>query len=178
MNYLISMSTNNLPRRRRRIQDGQLYLCPDGAVNIADCEPAGTDTPDGSGSSTTAGSYNCTNDQYLRALAPGKYEGVTANYLSFNTDQATPHFRTRAKLLEACTGGKINFAEAGDIAADPIADLGSSSSPIGKELHDAYLMIYSFTSEASNLGLLETLNDRISESTELLKYNDIYPKVS
>lgn len=167
--------SNNLPRHRR-IQDGQLYLCPDGAVNITDCEPTG-DTPDGSGSST-AGSYNCTNDQYLQALTPGKHEGVVANYLSFNTDQATPHFRTRAKLLEACTGGIINFAEARDIAADPIADLGSSSSPIGKELHDAYLMIYSFTSEASNLGLLETLNDRISESTELLQYNDIYPKVS
>jgi hypothetical protein len=164
------MSNNLL---RRRIQDGQLYLCPDGAVTIAECEPEGPPLPSGN-----ATSYNCTNDPYLQALTPGKYENVVANYLSFNTDQATPHFRTRAKLLEACTGGKIKFEEATDIAADPIQDLGSSSSPIGKEIYDAYLMIYSFTSEASNLGLLETLNDRISESTELLKYNDIYPKVS
>ena len=164
------MSNNLL---RRRIQDGQLYLCPDGAVTIAECEPEGPPSP-----SVNTTSYNCTNDPYLQALTPGKYENVVANYLSFNTDQATPHFRTRAKLLEACTGGKIKFEEATDIAADPIQDLGSSSSPIGKEIYDAYLMIYSFTSEASNLGLLETLNDRISESTELLKYNDIYPKVS
>mmetsp|Transcript_5419 Transcript_5419/g.7092 ORF Transcript_5419/g.7092 Transcript_5419/m.7092 type:complete len:986 (+) Transcript_5419:173-3130(+) len=120
--------------------------------------------------------YNCTNDAYLQSFTPGKYAGVSANYLSFNTAQATPHFVARAKLFEACTGGKINFAEAMDIAEDPIKDIGSASA-IGSELHDAYLMIYSFTSEASSLGLFETLNDRISETNALLRYEDIFPKV-
>lgn len=161
----------------RRAQDmaggGQLWLCPDDANVIADCQPWSNET---AVQAPSTEGYNCTNDEYLEALTPGKYQGVVANYLSFNTDQATPHFRDRAKLLEACTGGKINFNEAVDVAADPIADLGSSLS-IGAELYDAYLMIYSFTSEASNLGLLETLNDRIIESNTLLKYEDIYPKV-
>ena len=126
---------------------------------------------------STATKYDCTNDEYLQSFPPGKYAGVTANYLSFNTAQATPHFVDRAKLFEACTGGTINFAEATDIAEDPIKDLGSAGSN-GAELHDAYLMIYSFTSEASSLGLLETMNDRISGSANtLLKYEDIFPKV-
>ena len=120
--------------------------------------------------------YNCTNDEYLQTLEPGKYSGVVANYLSFNTDISSPHFRTRAALLEGCTGGKIIFAEANDIAEDPIKDIGTSMS-VGSELYDAYLMIYSFTSEASSLGLLETLNDRIRASNQLLKYEDMYPKV-
>ena len=120
--------------------------------------------------------YNCTNDEYLQSFTPGQYEGITANYLSFNTDQSTGHFRSRAELFTKCTGGIINFAEANDIAEDPIKDIGSASAT-GAELYDAYLMIYSFTSEASSLGLLETLNDRISTSNTLLKYEDMFPKV-
>ena len=120
--------------------------------------------------------YNCTNDEYLQSFTPGQYEGITANYLSFNTDQSTGHFRARAELFTKCTGGIINFAEANDIAEDPIKDIGSASAT-GAELYDAYLMIYSFTSEASSLGLLETLNDRISTSNTLLKYEDMFPKV-
>lgn len=120
--------------------------------------------------------YNCTADEYLQSMTPGKYKGVVANYLSFNTAQSTGHFVDRAKLFEKCTGGLINFAEATDIAEDPIKDVGSAGA-IGSELHDGYLMIYSFTSEASSLGLLETLNDRIRESNNVLKYEDIFPKV-
>jgi hypothetical protein len=71
----------------------------------------------------------------------GVYLGVAAKYLSFNTDQSTPHFRTRAKLFEGCTGGTIVFSDANDIAVDPVLDLGSKNNP-GAELHDAYLMIY------------------------------------
>lgn len=119
--------------------------------------------------------YNCTHDDYLKTFTPGQYAGVKANYLSFNTGQATPHFVDRAKLFEECTGGEINFEEADDIAVDPILDIGSTAKP-GTELYDAYLMIYSFTSEASNLGLLETLNDRI-QGNDFVKYEDIFPKV-
>ena len=54
--------------------------------------------------------YNCSLPG-LDYLTPGQYEGVTANYLSFNTDVATPHYRTRAKEIEACTGGTIQFTE-------------------------------------------------------------------
>jgi len=120
--------------------------------------------------------YNCTHDDYLATFTPGQYEGAVANYLSFNTAQSTGHFVERAKLFEDCTGGKIIFSEAQDIAEDPINDIGSASA-VGTELYDAYLMIYSFTSEASSLGLLETLNDRISQSNTLLKYEDMFPKV-
>ena len=161
-------------RRRAQVEPGA-QLCPAEILSeevIAECKEwetiqADTDTPM---------NYNCTNDEYLKTFTPGKYSGVVANYLSFNTNQSTPHFVTRAKLLENCTGGKINFAEATDIAEDPIKDIGSSMS-VGSELHDAYLMIYSFTSEASSLGLLETLNDRIRASNNLLNYEDMYPKV-
>ena len=160
--------------RRPQVEPGA-QLCPAEILSeevIAECKEwetiqADTDTPT---------NYNCTNDEYLKTFTPGKYSGVVANYLSFNTNQSTPHFVTRAKLLENCTGGKINFAEATDIAEDPIKDIGSSMS-VGSELHDAYLMIYSFTSEASSLGLLETLNDRIRASNNLLNYEDMYPKV-
>ncbi len=126
--------------------------------------------------STEQTKYNCDHDDYLRTFSPGQYQGVVANYLSFNTAQSTGHFLDRARLFEECTGGIINFAEATDIAEDPIKDIGSASST-GAELYDAYLMIYSFTSEASSLGLLETLNDRIRSSNSLLKYEDIFPKV-
>jgi hypothetical protein len=120
--------------------------------------------------------YNCTNDEYLKALTPGKHSSVVAIYLSFNTKISTPHFLTRAKLLINCTGGKINFADATNIAEDPIKDIGSSMS-VGLELHNAYLMIHSFTSKASSLGLLETLNNCIRANNNLLNYEDIYPKV-
>lgn len=120
--------------------------------------------------------YNCSSDSYLSSLTPGKYAGITANYLSFNTGQATPHFKERAQMLTRCTGGEILFTEATDIAVDPINDIGSASA-IGAELYDAYLMIYSFTSEASSLGLFETLNDRIREKTVQLEYEDMFPRV-
>ena len=38
-------------------------------------------------------------------------------------------------------------------------------------------MIYSFISEASSLGLLEILNDRIRPSNSLLKYEDVFLKI-
>ena len=126
--------------------------------------------------SNVSSSYDCSADEYLSSLPPGKYAGVSANYLSFNTDQATPHFRRRATMLTKCTGGTIKFAEAQDIAEDPIKDIGSASA-VGAEIYDAYLMIYSFTSEASGLGLFESLNDRIRENSERLQYEDIFPKV-
>ncbi|OEU16161.1 hypothetical protein FRACYDRAFT_238749 [Fragilariopsis cylindrus CCMP1102] len=75
------------------------------------------------------------------------------------------------------TGSTINFAEATDFAEDPIKDIGSASSIIGAELYDACLMIYSSISEASSLGVLETLNDHICPSNSLLKYEDIFLKV-
>jgi len=134
-------------------------------------------TPNSDAAATASGkSYDCEGDEYLRSLAPGKHEGVVANYLSFNTAQSTGHFVDRARLFERCTGGVINFAEANDVAEDPIKDIGTKSST-GSELYDAYIMMYSFTSEASSLGLLETLNDRIRDSNRLLKYEDIFPKV-
>jgi hypothetical protein len=126
--------------------------------------------------SAESSKYNCSADAYLSSLTPGKYAGITANYLSFNTDQATPHFRERAEMLTRCTGGDIIFSEAEDVAIDPINDIGSANA-VGAEIYDAYLMIYSFTSEASSLGLLETLNDRIREKTVELEYEDIFPKV-
>ena len=164
-------------RRRAQVETGA-QLCPAAILSedvIAECKEWETiqsdETP-----TDPATKYNCTNDEYLKTFTPGKYAGVEANYLSFNTKQSTPHFLTRAELLKNCTGGKINFAEANDIAEDPIKDIGSSMS-VGSELHDAYLMIYSFTSEASSLGLLETLNDRIRANNNLLNYEDMYPKV-
>ena len=62
--------------------------------------------------------YNCTNDKYLESLQPGQYQGIVASYLSFNTDVAISHFRTRATLFEQCTGGKIQFAEGNDISGE------------------------------------------------------------
>jgi len=120
--------------------------------------------------------YNCTADSYLSSLTPGKYAGLTANYLSFNTEQAFPHFPERAEMLTRCTGGTIIFSEASDIAVDPITDIGSADA-VGAEIYDAYVMIYSFTREASSLGLLETLNERIRENTVNLQYEDMFPKV-
>lgn len=125
---------------------------------------------------TESSKYNCSADAYLSSLTPGKYAGITANYLSFNTAQATPHFKERAEMLTRCTGGTIIFSEAEDVAVDPINDIGSANA-VGAEIYDAYLMIYSFTSEASSLGLFETLNDRIREKTVELQYEDIFPKV-
>eukprot|EP00804_Cyclotella_cryptica_P020261 CCRYP_015874-RB/>CCRYP_015874-RB protein AED:0.14 eAED:0.15 QI:553/0.71/0.62/1/0.85/0.75/8/0/1009 len=126
--------------------------------------------------SSESSKYNCSADAFLASLTPGKYAGVTANYLSFNTEVATPHYPRRAEMLTRCTGGTIVFSEAEDVAVDPINDIGSASAT-GAELYDAYLMIYSFTSEASSLGLFETLNDRIREKTTQLQYEDIFPKV-
>jgi len=166
--------TTDSSHRLAQVKPGA-QLCPAEILSeevIAECKEWETIQAD----SDTPTNYNCTNDEYLKTFTPGKYSGVVANYLSFNTKQSTPHFVTRAKLLENCSGGKINFAEATDIAEDPIKDIGSSMS-VGSELHDAYLMIYSFTSEASSLGLLETLNDRIRASNNLLNYEDMYPKV-
>lgn len=79
-------------------------------------------------------------------------------------------------MLTRCTGGTIIFSEASDIAVDPITDIGSADA-VGAEIYDAYVMIYSFTREASSLGLLETLNERIRENTVNLQYEDMFPKV-
>jgi hypothetical protein len=49
-------------------------------------------------------SYNCSLPG-LELVEPGKFEGVTANYLSFNTQGSTPNFPIRALEFEAF--GKI-----------------------------------------------------------------------
>ncbi|KAL7516874.1 hypothetical protein ACHAWX_002366, partial [Stephanocyclus meneghinianus] len=126
--------------------------------------------------SSESSKYNCSGDEFLASLTPGKHAGVTAKYLSFNTKVATPHYPLRAEMLTRCTGGTIVFSEAEDIAVDPIKDIGSASS-VGEELYDAYLMSYSFYTEASGLGLFETLNERIREKATMLQYADIFPKV-
>lgn len=119
--------------------------------------------------------YNCSLPG-LEDLTPGKYEGIQVNYLSFTTEISSPNLPVRAKELEACTGGKIAFAEAQNVWEDPLADLGSGSVK-GFELYDGYFMSYSHFPEASARGLAETLNERIRESNDRLKWEDVYPKV-
>lgn len=112
----------------------------------------------------------------LEGLTPGKYEGVQVNYLSFATNTSSPNLPKRAKELEKCTGGKIAFAEAQNVWEDPLADLGSGEVK-GFELYDGYFMSYSHFPEASARGLAETLNERIRNSNERLKWEDVLPKV-
>jgi hypothetical protein len=112
----------------------------------------------------------------LSHFQPGKYEGVSANYLSFATNVSSHMFPIRAQEFGACTGGRILFSDAANIFEDPITDLGSKASG-GVELFDGYLMSYSHFPEASYLGLLEHLNQRIRKSEEQLQYQDILPKV-
>jgi hypothetical protein len=123
-----------------------------------------------------ASQFNCSQDDFLNKLEPGLYRNLTAQFYSFNTDQAFSHFYDRAEKFHECTGGTIKITDAKDIAVDPILDLGSMAKP-GVEMYDGYLMIYSFTSEASSLGLFETLNERIIDKNDLLEYEDIFPKV-
>lgn len=104
------------------------------------------------------------------------YEGVSANYLSFATETASPNLPVRALEFEACTGGTIVFAEAGNVWEDPITDLGSKTAA-GIELYDGYFMSYSHFPEASALHLAEHLNDRIRSSNARLKWEDVLPKV-
>lgn len=120
--------------------------------------------------------YNCSHEDYFKDFEPGQYRNLTAQFYSFNTEQAFRHFYDRAEKFHNCTGGTIKITDAKDIAVDPILDLGSMAKP-GVEMYDGYLMIYSFTSEASSLGLFETLNDRIIDQNELLEYEGIFPKV-
>lgn len=119
--------------------------------------------------------YNCTYPGLSESLR-GKHAGITANYLSFATEISSPHFVQRAREFEACTGGNIIFSEANNVFEDTTRDLGTRTSR-GSELYDAYLTIYSLTAEASSLGLIETLNERIRTDNQRLKYQDILPMV-
>lgn len=120
--------------------------------------------------------YNCTSNPGLQSLTPGMYAGVKANYLSYLTSTSSPNFPVRAKEFEACTGGKIAFAEADNVWEDPIADLGTRTAR-GAEFYDAYFMSYSHFPEASALDLAETLNARVREDNDRLKWEDVLPQV-
>jgi hypothetical protein len=123
--------------------------------------------------------YDCSHDSYLASLVPpGKYKNVTGTYLSHSPHLTTPHYLTRLQRFSNCTGGTIHIVSSTDISNDALVDLGSFTS-IGTELYDAYLMQYSTSTEASFLGLLETLNERIKTISNplLLQYEDIFPKV-
>jgi len=119
--------------------------------------------------------YDCTLPG-LEGFTPGRYAGIKVNYLSFATETSSPNMPVRAAELEACTGGRIAFAEAENVWEDPLADLGSGETK-GFELYDGYFMSYSHFPEASALGLAETLNERIRESNERLQWEDVLPKV-
>lgn len=112
----------------------------------------------------------------LSSFEPGMYEGVDVNYLSFATNTSSPNLRKRALEFQSCTGGRIVFAEANNVWEDPILDLGTSTAA-GQEVYDGYFMSYSHFPEASALGLAEHLQDRISESNDLLEWEDVLPKV-
>ena len=112
-------------------------------------------------------SYNCSLPG-LEGFIPGQYEGVTANYLSFNTEKSSPGMVLRAKEFESCTGGRVIFSEANNIFEDPVKDLGTKNVR-GAELYDAYFMSYSHFPEVSALGLAEPLNDRIRKDNDRLK---------
>jgi Bacterial extracellular solute-binding protein len=112
----------------------------------------------------------------LQDFTPGQYQGIVANYLSHQTERSSPHFPVRAAEFEACTGGKILFSESYSIWDDPIADLGTKTTP-GSEIYDGYLMSNSHFPELSQLGLLEHLNDRIRKDNAKLKWEDVMPKV-
>ena len=92
--------------------------------------------------SPSAKVYNCSLPGLTDFVPGGQYEGVTANYLSHVTQTSSPSFPLRAKEFEACTGGKIFFSESVDIFQDPVADIGTSTTP-GAEVYDAYFMSYS-----------------------------------
>jgi len=119
--------------------------------------------------------YNCSLPG-LETLTPGSHAGVQANYLSFNTQRSSPNFVVRAAEFEACTGGTLIFSEAADIFEDPLRDLGTTSSR-GSEVYDGYFMAYSHFPELSQLGLVETLNERIRRDNMRLKWEDVQPKV-
>ncbi|KAK3238909.1 hypothetical protein CYMTET_51119 [Cymbomonas tetramitiformis] len=104
----------------------------------------------------------------------GRYAGKTARYLSFNTAVSTPNLLVRRDEFIACTGGEIFFGEASDVFTDPLEDLGTQSVE-GTNLYDGYLISYSHFPEASALGKLETLNERIEKSN--LGWFDVYPMV-
>eukprot|EP00977_Amphora_coffeiformis_P029692 scaffold42408_cov176-Amphora_coffeaeformis.AAC.1 len=120
-------------------------------------------------------SYNCSLPG-LQGLTPGQYEGITANYLSSVTNVSSPNFPIRAEEFRACTGGRIIFSEATNVWEDPVIDLGTKTTR-GAELYDGYFMSYSLFPEVSALGLAETLNDRIREDNDRLKWEDIFPQV-
>lgn len=71
--------------------------------------------------------YNCSLPG-LTELTPGMYEGVNANFLGFATEISSPNFPHRAKEFEACTGGRVVFADAQNIWEDPVHDLGTKRS--------------------------------------------------
>ena len=69
-------------------------------------------------------SYDCSLPG-METFAPGQYEGITVNYLSFVTETSSPNMVIRAKEFEACTGGKVLFSEAQNVWEDPVTDLGT-----------------------------------------------------
>jgi len=119
--------------------------------------------------------YNCSLPG-LETLTPGGYANVKVNYLSYATNRSSPNFPLRAQEFEACTGGKISFAEAGNVWEDPVQDLGTKTSR-GSEVYDGYFMSYSHFPEVSALGLAEHLNERIRQDNGKLKWEDVLPKV-
>ncbi|CAK9074987.1 unnamed protein product [Durusdinium trenchii] len=120
-------------------------------------------------------SYNCSLPG-LQLFAPGQYQGLQANYLSFATLTSSPNFLSRAEEFEACTGGSIVFAEAQNIWEDPIKDMGTKEQR-GNDIYHAYFMSYSHFPEASALGLAESLEDRLAASNAELKWETTFPKV-
>lgn len=127
------------------------------------------------GSIDTSSDYNCSIPG-LEHVVPGMYEGVSANYLTFATDRSSPSMRIRAEQFEACTGGRVVFAEAQNIWEDPVKDLGTRTSR-GSELYDGYFMSYSHFPEVLALGLVESLNERIRRDNAQLKWEDVLPQV-
>lgn len=126
-------------------------------------------------SSGSAKQYNCSLPG-LEEFSGGEYEGIQANYLSYNTEVAYPFFPERAKEFERCTGGRVVFSEAQNAFQDPIEDLGTLDNR-GSEVYDGYLMSYSFFPEASALKLAEPLNERIRKDNARLKWEDMLPAI-
>lgn len=120
-------------------------------------------------------SFNCSYPG-LEYLSPGKYRGLTANYLSFATETSSPNFIPRAREFEECTGGKISFSEASNIWEDPIRDLAPQEKN-GLGIYHAYFMSYSHFPEASYADMAESITRRVELHNTHLKWENIFPKV-
>ena len=164
-------------------QEGDTMMVPlndeicsvDLAATCSVCCDAPATATAASPNETTEQQYNCSLPG-LQELIPGKYVNIKANYLSFNTDRSSPNMKIRAREFEKCTGGRIVFSEAQNVWEDPVKDLGTKTSR-GNELYDGYFMSYSHFPEVSALGLAETLNDRIRQDNDRLKWEDVLSQV-